>query len=195
MSSCAPTTRARRLAYWVDNTDLNFRSFDLDYPDQQRFEEWKREFDQQVANDTFPQFTYMTLPNDHTKGTGSGVNDPRSFVADNDLATAKVVEAISHSKYWRETAIFLLEDDPQSGGDHVDSHRTVGTVISPYVRRHYVSHTRYDMASMHRTMELILGLPPMSQFDQMAIPMRDIFTDTPDLTPYTSLPETFPPSW
>lgn len=178
--------------YWVANTDLNFRSFDLNYPDQQRFDEWKGEFDQQVATNTFPQFTYMTLPNDHTKGTGAGVTDPRSFVADNDLATARVVEAISYSTYWPETAIFILEDDSQSGGDHVDSHRTIGTVISPYVRRHSVTHTRFDMASMHRTMELILGVPPMSQFDQMAIPMREIFTDQPDLTPYTALPETFP---
>lgn len=182
-----------RIDYWVANSDLNYRSFDLNYPDQQRFAEWKSEFDQQVANGTFPQFTYMTLPNDHTKGTGTGVNDPRSFVADNDLATAKVVEAISNSTYWPETAIFILEDDSQSGGDHVDSHRTIGTVVSPWARRHYVSHTRFDMASMHRTMELILGLPPMSQFDQMAIPMREIFTDQPDLTPYTALPETFPP--
>jgi len=178
--------------YWVANSDLNFRSFDLDYSDQLRFAEWKREFDQQVRTDTFPQFTYITLPNDHTKGTTLGAPDPRTFVADNDLATGKVVEAISNSPYWRDTVIFLLEDDPQSGGDHVDSHRTIGTVIGPYVRRHYVSHTRFDMASMHRTMELILGLPPMSQFDQMAIPMRELFTDTPDFSAYTALPAQFP---
>jgi len=178
--------------YWVANTDAAFRSFDLDYPDQQRYEEWKREFDQQVRTDTFPQFTYVTLPNDHTKGTGAGIPDPRSFVADNDQATGLMIEAISNSPYWGSTAIFLLEDDPQSGGDHVDSHRTIGTIIGPYVRRHYVSHTRFDMASMHRTMELILGLPPMSQFDQLAIPMRELFTDTPDNTPYTSLPVSFP---
>jgi YVTN family beta-propeller protein len=178
--------------YWVTNTDAMFRGFDLDYPDQQRFEEWKKEFDEQVRTDSFPQFTYITLPNDHTKGTGVGNPDPRSFVADNDYATGEIVEAISHSKYWADTVIFMLEDDSQSGADHIDSHRTVGTVIGPYVRRHYVSHTRFDMASMHRTMELILGLPPMSQFDQMAIPMRELFTDTPDLTPYTSVPVSFP---
>jgi YVTN family beta-propeller protein len=178
--------------YWVQNTDRQYRGFDLDYSDQLRFAEWKREFDDQVRSGTFPQFTYIALPNDHTKGTMADVPDPRSFVADNDLATGKIVEAISNSPYWADTVIFLTEDDPQSGGDHLDSHRTVGTVIGPWVRRHYVSHRRYDMASMHRTMELILGLPPMSEFDQLALPMRDIFTDQPDLTPYTAVPAGFP---
>jgi len=180
--------------YWVSNTDAAYHRFDLDYPDQRRVDEWLREFEQQKAMDTFPQFTYIALPNDHGKGAGIGVLDPRNFVADNDLATGRIVEAISNSAFWKETVIFLTEDDPQSGADHVDSHRTVGAVIGPYVRRHYVSHTRFDMASMHRTMELILGLPPMSQFDQMAIPMRELFIDTdePDTTPYTALPANFP---
>jgi YVTN family beta-propeller protein len=182
------------IPYWVANTDLNYRDFDLDYSDQARYEEWKREFDEQVRTDSFPQFTYILIPNDHTKGTFPGVPDPRSFVAENDYATGEVVDAISHSPYWRETVIFMVEDDPQSGVDHVDSHRTVGFVVGPYVRRHYVSHTRYDMASIHRTMELILGLPPMSQFDQMAAPMRDLFIDTddPDTTPYTTVPQQYP---
>ena len=180
------------LDYWVANTAPGYPIFNLDIPDQHRFDVWKAEFDQQVRNGTFPQFTYMTLPNDHTKGIGTGVPDPRSFVADNDLATGKIVEAISYSPVWPETVIFILEDDPQSGADHIDSHRTVGAVIGPYVRRQYVTHTRFDMASMHRTMELILGVPPMSQFDQMAIPMRELFTDTPDTTPYTSVPAGFP---
>jgi len=182
------------LDYWVANTDALYHHFDLNYPDQSRVDEWQREFEIQKQTDTFPQFTYITLPNDHTKGTGAGVQDPRSFVADNDYGTGRIVESISNSPFWRETVIFLLEDDPQSGGDHVDSHRTIGTVIGPYVRRHYVSHTRYDMASMHRTMELILGLPPMSIFDQLAIPMRELFidTDTPDTTPYTATPISFP---
>ena len=178
--------------YWQANMAPGYPLFDLDIPDLHRFEVWKAEFDEQVRTGTMPQFTYMTLPADHTKGTGANVPDPRSMVADNDLATGKVVEAISNSAVWPETVIFILEDDPQQGGDHVDSHRTVGTVVGPYVRRHFVSHTRYDMPSMHRTMELILGLPPMSQFDQMAIPMRDLFTDQPDLTPYTAVPAAFP---
>ncbi len=178
--------------YWLANRAPGYPIFNLDIPDQYRFEVWKQEFDEQVQSGTFPQFTYMTVPNDHTKGTGTGVPDPRSFVADNDLATGKIVEAIANSSVWPETAIFILEDDPQSGADHIDSHRTIGAVVSPYTRRHYVTHTRFDIASMHRTMELILGLPPMSQFDQMAIPMRELFTDTPDTAPYTALPTTFP---
>ena len=178
--------------YWVANTAHQYPRFNLDIPDVHRYELWKAEFDEQVRSGTFPQFTYLTLPNDHTKGTGSGVNDPRSFVADNDLATGLVVEAISHSPYWPETAIFIVEDDPQSGADHIDSHRTVAAVISPWVRRRAVTSTRYDMAGMHRTMELILGLPPMNQFDQLAIPMREIFTDEPDFTPYTARPRGFP---
>jgi YVTN family beta-propeller protein len=180
------------ISYWLDNTDTNYVGFSLDYHDQARYEEWKREFDQQVSTDTFPQFTYITVPNDHTKGTQQGMPDPRSFVAENDYATGEIVEAISNSPYWQDTVIFMVEDDPQSGVDHVDSHRTVGFVVGPYVRRHHVSHTRYDMASMHRTMELILGLPPMSQFDQMAVPMREIFTDQPDFTPYTTVPPSYP---
>ena len=181
--------------YWVNNSDLKYHVFDLDYSDQLRVDEWMREFEDQKRGNSFPQFTYLTLPNDHTKGTGAGVPDPRSFVADNDLATGRVIEAISHSRFWPDTVIFLLEDDSQSGADHVDSHRTVGTVIGPYVRRHYVTHTRFDMASMHRTMELILGLPPMSQFDQMAIPMREVFIgpdDQPDMAPYTAEAVSFP---
>lgn len=177
--------------YWVANTDQNYRPFDLDYSDQARFEEWKREFDEQVLTHSFPQFSYITLPNDHTK-LGVNMPSPKAYVADNDQATGKMVEAISNSPYWESTVIFLVEDDPQSGADHIDSHRTIGTVIGPYVRRGYVSHTRFDMASMHRTMELILGLLPMSQFDQMAIPMRELFTDTPDTTPYTALPSNYP---
>jgi YVTN family beta-propeller protein len=177
--------------YWVANTAPDYARFNLDITDVSRFEVWKQEFDQQVLTDSFPQFTYMTLANDHTK---IGVNNPtpQSFVADNDVATGKVIEAISNSPFWESTVIFLVEDDPQSGADHVDSHRTIGTVIGPYVRRGYVSHTRFDMASMHRTMELILGLPPMSQFDQLAIPMRELFTDTPDTTPYSALPSGIP---
>ena len=106
--------------YWDTNTDHQYRQFDLDYPDQSRVDEWQREFEMQKQTNTFPQFTYITLPNDHTKGTGASVQDPRSFVADNDYATGRIVESISNSQFWPETAIFLLEDDSQSGGDHVD---------------------------------------------------------------------------
>lgn len=178
--------------YWVQNTNAEYPRFDLSIPDATRFEIWKRDFDQQIAAGSVPQFSYITIPNDHTRGTGPGVPDPRSFVADNDSATGKVIETISNSSVWPRSVIFVVEDDPQSGVDHVDSHRTVGAVIGPYVRRHYVTHTRFDMASMHRTMELILGLPPMSIFDQMAIPMRELFTETPDNTPYSAEATGFP---
>ena len=179
--------------YWVQNTNLDFKEFDLTVSDLSRFDVWKADFDAQVASNTVPQFTYLTLPNDHTAGVTAGMPRPEAYIANNDFALGSIVETISHATdIWKQSAIFIIEDDSQSGGDHVDSHRTVGTIISPYVRRHQVNHTRYDMASMHRTMELILGLPPMTIFDQMAIVMRDVFTDAPDFTPYTALPQNVP---
>ena len=179
--------------YWAANTNFDFKVFDLKVTDVSRYEVWRADFEQQVANGTVPQFSYIALPNDHNNGRTAGYPTPEAYVADNDYALGKIVETISNvSDVWKQSAIFVLEDDPQSGGDHVDSHRTIGAVISPYVRRHVVNRTRYDMASMHRTMELILGLPPMSIFDQMAIVMRDVFTDTPDFTPYTALPQNIP---
>ncbi len=181
------------LDYWVANTNLDFPVFNLRVTDVYRYQVWAADFAQQVADGTVPQFTYIALPNDHNNGRAAGYPTPEAYVADNDFALGKIVETISNATdVWKQSAIFVLEDDPQSGGDHVDSHRTIGTVISPWVPRHAVIHTRYDMASMHRTMELILGLPPMSIFDQMAIVMRDVFTDTPDYTPYTALPQNIP---
>jgi YVTN family beta-propeller protein len=179
--------------YWAQNTNFDFPVFDLKISDVTRFNVWQQDFQQQVATGTVPQFTYIALPNDHGALLQSNLPTPEAYVADNDFALGKIVETITQaSDVWQQSAIFVIEDDPQSGGDHVDSHRTLGLVISPYVRRHAVIHTRYDMGSMHRTMELILGLPPMSIFDQMAIPMRDVFTDTPDFTPYTALPQNVP---
>jgi YVTN family beta-propeller protein len=179
--------------YWLQNTSLDFRVFDLAVSDVSRFETWRNEFTQQIAGGTVPRFTYIALPNDHTGGSSSGLAKPDAYVADNDFALGKIVETISAATdIWKQSVIFVMEDDSQSGGDHVDSHRTVGTVIGPYVRRHQANHTRYDMVSMHRTMELILGLPPMSRFDQMAIVMRDVFTDTPDFTPFIARPQEVP---
>ena len=109
------------------------------------------------------------------------------MVADNDLALGKVIEAVTHSRFWKDTAIFVLEDDAQNGPDHVDAHRSPALVISPYTRRGYVDRTLYDTSSMLRTMELILGLPPMSQYDAAAYPMVDCFTDQPDMTPWKAL--------
>ena len=117
-----------------------------------------------------------------------GKPTPTAYVADNDLALGQVVEAVSHSKFWPQTAIFVVEDDAQNGPDHVDAHRTIAFVVSPYIKRGAVDSTMYSTASMLRTMELILGLKPMSQFDAAAMPMFNSFQAKPDLTPYNALP-------
>jgi len=126
----------------------------------------------------------MLLPADHTSGTRPGTPTPRAAVADNDLALGQIVEAISNTKFWKETCIFVTEDDPQAGLDHVDGHRTVGLVVSPYTRRKEVVSTYYSQINMVRTMENILGIPPMNQLDNSAEPMSDCFCETPDFTPY-----------
>ncbi|NOY58549.1 MAG: bifunctional YncE family protein/alkaline phosphatase family protein, partial [Calditrichaeota bacterium] len=143
-------------------------------------------------NNNFPNFIIMLLPNDHTSGTRPGRPTPQAAVADNDLALGRIVEAISHSKFWKETCIFVTEDDPQNGLDHVDGHRTVGLVISPYTKRGQVISTNYSQINMVRTIENILGIPPMNQFDLTAEPMLDYFTDTPDFSPYKALPNQIP---
>jgi hypothetical protein len=130
----------------------------------------------------------MSLGENHTNGARAGAFTPQAAVASNDLALGKMIDAISHSKFWKETAVFVMEDDAQDGPDHVDAHRTDGLVISPYVRRGAVDSTLYSTASMIRTIELILGLPPMTQFDQKAEPMLRCFTTKPDFRPYTVLP-------
>ncbi len=140
----------------------------------------------------FPNFSIMLLPNDHTAGTRPDMPTPESAVADNDLALGRIVEAISHSKFWPETCIFVVQDDPQNGFDHIDGHRTVAMVISPYTRRKVVDSTNYNQTSMVRTMELILGLPPMNQFDSSATSMASCFTDQQDLTPYEAVPNQIP---
>ena len=130
----------------------------------------------------------MSLGEDHTTGTRPGTFTPSACVASNDLALGQLVEAVSKSKLWPETAIFVIEDDAQNGPDHVDAHRTVGLVISPYTRRKVVDSTQYSTVSLIRTIELILGLPPLSQYDAAARPMYASFTDTPTLTPYEHVP-------
>jgi hypothetical protein len=130
----------------------------------------------------------MHLGEDHCLGTTPGRHTPEACVANNDLALGRLIEVVSKSKYWPQTAIFVIEDDAQDGPDHVDSHRTVGLVISPYVKRGSVDRTQYSTVSMIRTMELILGLPPLSQYDAAARPMFACFTEKPDLTPYQHEP-------
>ena len=134
-----------------------------------------------------PRFTIMSLGEDHTFGTQPGQFSPNACVASNDIGLAKIVAAASRSKFWQEMAIFVIEDDTQNGPDHIDAHRTVGFVISPYVKRGYVDSTLYTTASMIRTMELILGLPPLTQYDAAATPMFNCFQEAPQLTPYVVL--------
>ena len=160
--------------------------------DAYRAEEFLKELKQFEKENNFPNFIIMLLPNDHTSGTKPGMPTPRAAVADNDLALGKVVEAISHSKFWKETCIFVTEDDPQDGLDHVDGHRTVGMVISPYTKRQEVVSTYYSQINMVRTMENILGIPPMNQLDLAAEPMTKCFSVKADLTPYKALSASIP---
>jgi hypothetical protein len=130
----------------------------------------------------------MSLGENHTQGTRPGAPTPAAAVANNDWAVGQLVDRVTHSKYWPETAIFIIEDDAQNGPDHVDSRRTTGLVISPYTKRNALDSTLYTTSSMLRTMELLLGLPPMTQYDAAATPMFAAFTDKPNLTPYTHVP-------
>ncbi len=139
-----------------------------------------------------PELVFICLPNDHTSGTSEGSPTPEACVADNDLAFGRIVEAISHSAFWKETVIFGIEDDPQNGWDHVSGYRTTAYCVSPYTRRGAVVGTQYNTTSLLRTIEQILGLPPMNQFDATATPMFDCFTETPDLRPFDAVPNIIP---
>jgi YVTN family beta-propeller protein len=156
--------------------------------DTERADIFIEEFKAFEQKGTIPRFMVMSLGEDHTRGTTPGAFTPKAAVASNDQALGKIVETISHSSVWKEFAIFVIEDDAQNGPDHVDAHRTAGLVISPYTRRKVVDSTMYSTVSMLRTMELILGLPPLSQYDAAATPMFASFTDKPDLTPYSAVP-------
>lgn len=179
------TTRVETLK---GHFDPKFRSYDLKYPDVKRAGRFLEELAEFEAKGEMPSLIVMRLPNDHTAGTSPGSPTVQAYVADNDLALGMVVDGLSRSKFWPTLAIFVVEDDAQNGSDHVDAHRTVALAISPYIKRGSVDSTMYSTSSMLRTMELILGLDPMSQFDAAARPMDNAFTNTPDLTPYTKRP-------
>jgi YVTN family beta-propeller protein len=166
----------------------HYRGWDLTYSDTLRIRDWEAEFSMYEANGELPAFQIIKLPNDHTEGTRKGSLTPRAFVAQNDLALGMLVDRISHSRFWKESAIFVIEDDAQNGPDHVDAHRTVALVISPYTKRHFTDSELYSTSSMVGTMELILGLPFLSQFDAGATPMYNSFTATADTTPYACRP-------
>jgi YVTN family beta-propeller protein len=165
-----------------------YRSFDMDYADVLRAQRFISELKRFEAEGDMPSLQIVRLPNDHTSGTTAGKHTPIACVADNDLAFGMLIEAISRSKFWAQTAIFVVEDDAQNGPDHIDAHRTIAYVISPYTKRKVVDSTMYSTASMLRSMELILGLKPMSQFDATATPMYNSFQSKPDLRPYRAEP-------
>jgi YVTN family beta-propeller protein len=161
-------------------------------PDQYRADIFLKEFAEFEKNGNLPNLVLILLYDDHTEGTSPGFPTPRATVADNDLALGRIVEAISKSRYWSESAIFVTEDDSQDGLDHVDGHRTVGFAISPYVRHGIVESNFYTIVNMYRTIEQILGLSLRNQFDLAAEPMFTAFTSKPDLTPYTAIPNRIP---
>jgi len=166
--------------------------WNMDVPDQ-----WRARYivDQIAAwekDGRMPQLILVCLPNDHTSGTAEGSPTPEACVADNDLAFGRIVEAFSRSAFWKETVIFGIEDDPQNGWDHVSGYRTTAYCASPYTRRGAVVGTQYNTTSLLRTIEQILGLPPMNQFDATATPMFDCFTDKPDFRPFESVPANVP---
>ena len=170
----------------------NTVGWDLDIPDMFRASQFIKELNQFEKTGTYPNLTLVCLPNDHTSGTKAHSPTPAAQVADNDLALGRILEALSHSRFWPETCVFCIEDDPQSGWDHVSAYRTTAYVISPYTRRHAVISTQYNQTSILRTIELILGLPPMHQLDATATPMADCFAHQPDLTPFTAVPNLVP---
>jgi YVTN family beta-propeller protein len=173
-------------------SNLNTVGWDLNVPDQMRVDAFIKELKEFEVNGNFPDMCLVFLPNDHTGGTRGKNPTPAAQIADNDLAMGRLVEALSHSKFWPETCLFAIEDDPQAGWDHVSAYRTTCYVVSPYTRRRQTVSTPYNHPGLLRTMELILGLPPMNQMDASATPMTDCFTSTPDFTPFTAVPNILP---
>jgi len=168
-------------------TDMNYRTFDLEYPDVDRAKEFLREWSEFAAKGEAPQLSLLRLGNDHTSGTAPGKLTPFALNADNDQAVGMLVEAISHSKFWSTTAIFIIEDDAQNGPDHVDSHRAPAFVISPYTRRGIVDSSMYNQTGLLHTIEALLGIRPMTQFDASAKVMFGSFLTHPDARPWSSL--------
>ena len=168
-------------------TDHSYIGFNMAVSDQSRYQEWLKEFKAYEASGDLPTVEFLKFPRDHTAGTTAGAETPKAMVADSDYALGQLVDTVSHSKFWKDTAIFVIEDDAQDGPDHVDAHRVLAQVISPYTRTGKVDSTFYSSVSMLRTMELILGLSPMTQFDAAATPMFASFTDKADTAPFTAI--------
>jgi YVTN family beta-propeller protein len=164
-----------------------FPSFDQNIMDTLRFNRWRKDFDSLLVKGQVPHFNSLRFPNDHTEGQKIGAKTPYAYIADNDYTIGLFVEHLSKSPIWKETAIFIVEDDAQNGSDHVDAHRTTAYVAGGFVKRGFVDHTPYSTSSMLRTIELILGLPPMSQYDASATPMFRSFSKTADISPFTHI--------
>jgi hypothetical protein len=164
----------------------------MNIPDQYRADQFIREFRSRylTGRQSMPRFVFMHLPNDHGAGARpkDGYPYTESFMADNDYALGRIVQFLSRTRYWRRMAILVTEDDAQSGVDHVDAHRSLLLVISPWARRGHVSHRHTSIASIHKTIHLILGAPFLNQYDAGASDLSDCFTRTPDYRPYTALP-------
>ncbi len=170
--------------YMQKYTNSRYPGFDLNISDIDRFRIWEKEFDLFVKTDSLPAFNLIRLPNDHTSGTVKGKLTPRAYVAQNDYALGLIIEKISTSPFWEKSIILVLEDDAQNGSDHVDAHRSTLMVVSPYVKKHFVDHSLYSTSSVLKTIELILGLKPMTQFDLSSTPVLHSITDNADFTSY-----------
>ena len=185
-----PTTKIDSLRDHLCPTSIGFPATVTDVYRAQQFINELRQFE---AAGEMPSFMVMALPNNHTSGTRPGIPTPRAQVADNDLAVGRIIEALSKSTFWKDTVVFVTEDDPQAGVDHIDGHRTVGLVASAYSRLGgRVVSTNYNQTSMIRTIEQILGLPPMNQLDASASPMSACFTDKPDFAPFAAVANRIP---
>ena len=167
-------------------TNPEYAAFDMKISDQSRVDVWVTDFQEVVRTGHLPALELLPLPRDHTAGARAGLNTPRACFADNDLALGRIIEAVSRSPYWKDTVFFILEDDAQDGPDHVDSHRSVMFVVSAYNRAGTV-HRFINTTDVFATMEEILGLPPLSQFDFYGRPLREIFSGAADLSPFVAL--------
>ncbi|MGL4513028.1 MAG: alkaline phosphatase family protein [Lacipirellulaceae bacterium] len=185
--ACWPSVESLRAISPLETVGWN-----MSVPDQFRADYFLRDLARDEARGDFPNLTFVCLPQDHTSGTSPGTPTPAACMADNDLALGRILEGLSRSKFWPKTAVFVIEDDPQGGWDHVSGYRTIAFVAGPHVKRGAVVSTQYNTTSLIRTMEQILGLPPMNQFDASAEPMSDCFTDTPDTRPFEAAPSAVP---
>jgi hypothetical protein len=165
-----------------------YTGWDLSVRDTTRYYQWEHDFDSLAAANSVPQLTTLRFGNDHTEGLKKGKPTPFAHVADNDLAVGMFIEHLGKSPIWKESVVFILEDDAQNGPDHVDAHRSTAYVAGGLVKRGFVDHTMYSTTGMVRTIELILGMPPMTQYDAAATPMWRCFTTEANLTPFTHLP-------